>query len=101
MASSDTDKNLFKPLNGLYLKFWGADKNWVNAGVVKFLGGAALGGFFILVPLLYADIHSLSQLTPLQLGLSLFVVVTCGTLTVKLGERFFDAVMKGLGNTGV
>lgn len=77
------------------------NKNWVNAGYVKFLGGALLGGFLVLVPLLYADIHSLAQLTTLQLSLSLLVVLICGILTVKLGERFFDAVMTGLGNTGL
>ncbi|MEM7793405.1 MAG: hypothetical protein AAF579_03010 [Cyanobacteria bacterium P01_C01_bin.118] len=101
MASSDSNKNWLQSLNASFSRFLETNTNWANAGYVKFLGGAALGGFFVLVPLLYADIHSLAQLTSLQLGLSLLVVLTCGVLTAKLGEQFVDTVMKGLGNTGV
>ncbi|MBT9314278.1 hypothetical protein [Leptothoe spongobia] len=101
MASSDTNQNLFESLHLFYLRFLGADKNWVNSVYTKFLGGAVLGSFFVLLPLLYSDIHSLGQLTYLQLGLGLLIVLTCGIFTAKLGEQFFDAVMKGFGNSGL
>ncbi len=100
MASADTHKTLLKSLHILYLRFLGAEKDWGSSVYARFFGGVILGGFLVLLPLLYSDIDSWSQLTNLQLGLGVFVVATCGLLTAKLGESFFDAVMKGFGNSG-
>lgn len=97
MASSS--QNWLESLHILYLKFLGTDKNWVDSVYVRFFEGAILGGCLFLLPLLYSEVYSLGHLTKLQLGLSLAVVLTCGVLTVKLGDKFFDAVMKGFGNS--
>ncbi|NEQ49298.1 MAG: hypothetical protein F6K11_04075 [Leptolyngbya sp. SIO3F4] len=100
MMSSDTKKNPLDSLHIRYLKFLGADRNWTSSVYIKFLGGSVLGGFLVFLPLLYSEIGSWSQLTNLQIGLAMLVVLTCGSLTAKLGERFFDSVMKGFGNSG-
>lgn len=76
------------------------NKTWIDSPYIRFLGGAFLGSFLILLPLLYSDIHSLAQVTGLQLGLAVLVMLTCGTLAAKLGLQFIDAVMKGLDNSG-
>lgn len=100
MASPDANKNPLKSFRLLYVSSLGADRKWVGSVYARFLGGVVLGSFLVLLPLLYSDIDSLFQLTALQVGLSLFVILACGTLTAKLGEPFLDAVMKGFGNSG-
>lgn len=92
--------NLLKPLRVLYLTWLGSDKNWIELKYSRFLGGAVLGAFLVVLPLLYSGIDSWAQLMPLQLSLCMFVVVACGILTTKLGGRFYDAVMKGFGTSG-
>lgn len=76
------------------------DQLCIRVLCVKFLGGAALGAFLILLPILYSDIHSLAQLTNLQLGFGGVIVLSCGCLTLKWGTQVIDAVMAGLENAG-
>ena len=85
----------------LYIKFLSADTGWINSMYAKIIGGMVLGGILVLIPLLYSGIESVEQLSSLQLCLIFLVMQTCITLTVKLGDRFVDAIAKGLGNIGL
>lgn len=71
----------------------------VNA-LGRFLAGAILGSFLVLLPLLYSEIGNWHEIRGFQLGLIVFVVTSCGLLSVKLGEQFIEAVMNGFGNSG-
>ncbi|NEP58667.1 MAG: hypothetical protein F6K31_16895 [Symploca sp. SIO2G7] len=75
-------------------------KNRVDFVYTNFLGGATLGSFLILLPLLYSDIDSFEQITGIQICLGLLVILSCGFLTAKLGRQFVDTVMKGIENAG-
>lgn len=77
-----------------------SDKAQVVAPYMRFLGGAAAGGFLVLLPLLYSEIGTWHKITGLQLGLILLVVISCGLLSVKLGTGFIEAIMNGFENSG-
>ncbi len=66
----------------------------------RFFAGTVLGSFLILLPVLYSEIGNWQQISGIQLGLMVFVVTSCGVISVKLGERFLEAVMNGLDNSG-
>lgn len=76
------------------------DETKVVSPYLSFLGGATLGVFLILLPILYSTIGSWQEMTTLQLGLGIFLVTGCGLLAIKLGTQFIDAVMKVFENSG-
>lgn len=57
----------------------------------RFLGGAALGGFLVLIPISYSSpIHwNLFQIT-----LVFLLILACGLLSSVLGKGFIDVVMR-------
>lgn len=61
--------------------------------IYKFLGGAALGALVISIPFSYS---SALDLSPLQMALAGFVVVSSGVLTSLWGQKFIDAVTQML-----
>ena len=74
------------------------DETKVVSPYIKFFAGAASGSFLVLLPLLYSEIGSWHEITGAQLGLILFVVVSCGLLSIRLGAKFIEAVMNGFGH---
>ncbi|MEM9805026.1 MAG: hypothetical protein AAF959_07075 [Cyanobacteria bacterium P01_D01_bin.56] len=97
MASNDSGKGL---VESLYIKFLSTDTSWTSSIYAKVLGGTVLGGLLVLIPVLYAGVDSVEQLSSVQLCLILLVMQACIILTVKLGDKFADAIAKGLDNSG-
>jgi hypothetical protein len=63
--------------------------------IYRFLGGAALGAFIVGVPMSYGGFFDLSAV---QIGVSLLLIITCGILTSLWGTKFIDTVTQALGN---
>ncbi|MBT9312103.1 hypothetical protein [Leptothoe kymatousa] len=95
MASPDSDPG---PIEALYIKFLSADTGWINPLYIRLLGGLVVGGLLVSIPLFYAGIESVDQLSSLQLCLILLVMQVCILLAAKLGDRFVDAIAKTLDN---
>jgi hypothetical protein len=62
--------------------------------IYRFLGGAALGVFLVLIPILYYG--SPVNLNLLQVGIASSLVLVCGLLSSVWGEKFIAAVMRWL-----
>ena len=65
--------------------------------IYRFLGGAAAGGLVILVPVTYGA----TSFGLTQLGIASAVMLSCGLLSVRWGEKFIDAIARVLNNTGL
>ncbi|MEM9449814.1 MAG: hypothetical protein AAGA75_14900 [Cyanobacteria bacterium P01_E01_bin.6] len=63
----------------------------------RFLGGAVLGAFMVLVPYWLAPI----DVTPLSIGVGSALVITCGLLSVRFGKQFFETLANLLGASGL
>ncbi|MGB3238626.1 MAG: hypothetical protein WBB29_10035 [Geitlerinemataceae cyanobacterium] len=69
----------------------------VTERTYRFLGGAALGAFLVLIPLLYSlPIHW----NLWQIGLVLLLPLSCGLLSSFVGKGFIDAVMRSFESSG-
>ncbi len=72
----------------------------IVSSCIRFFAGAAAGSFLVLLPLLYSEIGSWHEITSVQWGLIVCVLISCGLISVKLGSAFIDAVMNGFGHGG-
>ncbi len=55
--------------------------------ISRFGGGLAIGAFFVGIPLTYS---SVTELSPVQIGVALAIVVGCGVAVGRWGEKFVD-----------
>ncbi len=81
MASEDTELKQHSAANVVY----------------RFVGGAALGAFMVLIPYLLSSI----ELNLLNIGIATLLVVSCGLLSSLLGKRFIEALMRSLESSGL
>ncbi|MBW4649926.1 MAG: TIGR02186 family protein [Kastovskya adunca ATA6-11-RM4] len=65
--------------------------------VYRFLGGAALGTFMVLIPYLLSS----TELNLLNIGIAALLVVSCGLLSSLLGKRFIEALIRSLESSGL
>jgi ABC-type bacteriocin/lantibiotic exporter with double-glycine peptidase domain len=63
--------------------------------VYRFFGGAALGAFMVAIPISY---ESPIDVSIVEVGVALLLVISCGFLSVIWGEKFIEAVAKVLNN---
>jgi hypothetical protein len=61
--------------------------------IYRFLGGAALGAFVVIIPISYG---SSIDLNLVQVGIASLLVISSGLLSSIWGEKFIDAVMQVL-----
>jgi hypothetical protein len=61
--------------------------------IYRFLGGAALGAFVVMIPLSYGASIDLNLF---QVSVVSLLVISCGLLSSLWGEKFIDAVMQML-----
>lgn len=64
--------------------------------VYRFLGGTALGGMLLFIPLSVSSIH----LNPLQVVLACTLVMLCGVLSGTLGTKFAASMLKSFESSG-
>jgi prolipoprotein diacylglyceryltransferase len=55
--------------------------------IARFGGGLAIGAFFVCIPIAYS---SVSELSPVQIGVALAIVLGCGVAVGRWGEKFVD-----------
>ncbi len=60
--------------------------------VYRFVGGAALGTFMVLIPYLLSSI----ELNLLNIGIAILLVVSCGLLSILFGNKFIAALIRSL-----
>ncbi len=65
--------------------------------ISRFLGGAALGTFAILIPISYTWPMDLN---PVNIGFALLLVISCGLLSSIWGGKFIEAAMDVLNSFG-
>jgi ABC-type bacteriocin/lantibiotic exporter with double-glycine peptidase domain len=65
--------------------------------IYRFLGGAALGLFVVIIPISYA---SFIDWNLLQVSIASLLVISCGLLSSIWGEKFIDAVTRVLDSCG-
>ncbi len=68
------------------------DKHSAANVVYRFLGGAALGTFMVLIPYLLSSI----ELNLLNIGIAILLVVSCGLLSTLFGNKFIEALIRSL-----
>jgi hypothetical protein len=61
--------------------------------IYRFVGGATLGVFVVIIPISYG---SSLDLNLLQVGIASLLVISCGLLSSVWGEKFIDAVTRVL-----
>ena len=66
-------------------------KRFGAKAIYRFLGGAALGAFIVMIPISYGSEVDLSLV---QVTIASLMVLTCGVLSSLWGEKFMDAVMQ-------
>ena len=81
MASDETDQKKLSTDNAVY----------------RFLGGAALGTFMVVIPYLLSSI----ELNLLNIGIATLLVVSCGLLSSLFGKRFIAALIRSLESSGL
>lgn len=81
MASDETDQKKLSADNAVY----------------RFLGGAALGTFMVVIPYLLSSI----ELNLLNIGIATLLVVSCGLLSSLFGKRFIAALIRSLESSGL
>ena len=64
--------------------------------VYRFLGGAAVGGLMLVIPLSLSPV----ELNSGRIVLAIAIVLICGTLSSIWGERFITAIMRSLDSSG-
>lgn len=62
-----------------------------KTAIYRFLGGAALGVFVVIIPISYG---SSIDLNLAQIGIASLVVISCGLLSSFWGEKFIDAMTR-------
>jgi hypothetical protein len=65
--------------------------------VYRFLGGAALGTFMVVIPYLLSK----RELNLLNIGIATLLVVSCGLLSSLWGKRFIAALIRSLESSGL
>ena len=65
--------------------------------VYRFLVGAALGTFMVIIPYLLSFI----ELNLLNIGIATLVVVLCGLLSILWGKKFIKALIRSLEASGL
>ena len=63
----------------------------------RFLGGAALGTFMVLVPYFLTS----RELNLLDVGAALLLIASCGLLSSLWGKKFIEALMRSLESSGL
>lgn len=81
MASEETDLKQHSIANVIY----------------RFLGGAALGVFMVLIPFLLSSV----ELNWLTVGVASLLVALCGVLASLFGTRFINALVRSLESSGL
>jgi hypothetical protein len=81
MASDETDQKKLSADNAVY----------------RFLGGAALGTFMVVIPYLLSSI----EFNLLNIGIATLLVVSCGLLSSLFGKRFIAALIRSLESSGL
>jgi hypothetical protein len=81
MASDETDQKKLSADNAVY----------------RFLGGAALGTFMVVIPYLLSSI----ELNLLNIVIATLLVVSCGLLSSLFGKRFIAALIRSLESSGL
>jgi hypothetical protein len=81
MASDETDQKKLSTDNAVY----------------RFLGGAALGTFMVVIPYLLSSI----ELNLLNIVIATLLVVSCGLLSSLFGKRFIAALIWSLESSGL
>jgi hypothetical protein len=81
MASDETDQKKLSTDNAVY----------------RFLGGAALGTFMVVIPYLLSSI----ELNLLNIVIATLLVVSCGLLSSLFGKRFIAALIRSLESSGL
>jgi hypothetical protein len=61
--------------------------------IYRFLGGAALGAFVVIIPISYG---SSIDLNLVQIGIAFSLIISCGLLSSVWGDKFIDAVTRVL-----
>jgi prolipoprotein diacylglyceryltransferase len=57
--------------------------------IARFGGGLAIGAFLVAIPLAYS---SVTDLSPVQIGVALTVIMGCGLAAGRWGGRFVDVL---------
>ena len=65
--------------------------------VYRFLGGAALGTFMVVIPYFLSSI----ELNFLNIGIATLLVVLCGLLSSWIGKRFIAVLIRSLESSGL
>jgi hypothetical protein len=65
--------------------------------IYRFLGGAALGAFLVIIPVSYSSSIDWGLA---QIGLASFMVILCGLLSSIWGGKFVDMVARTLNSFG-
>ncbi len=65
----------------------------VTKVIYRFIGGAALGAFIVIIPISYG---ASTDLNLIQVGVASLLVISCGLLSSVWGEKFIDTVMRVL-----
>jgi hypothetical protein len=65
----------------------------VTKAIYRFLGGAALGAFVVVIPISYG---SSIDLNLAQVGIASALILSCGFLSIAWGEKFIDIVARTL-----
>jgi hypothetical protein len=65
--------------------------------VYRFLGGAALGTFMVVIPYFLSSI----ELNFLNIGIATLLVVLCGLLSSWFGKRFIAVLIRSLESSGL
>jgi hypothetical protein len=81
MASEQTDQKMPSADNAVY----------------RFLRGAALGTFMVVIPYLLSSI----ELNLQNIGIATLLVVSCGLLSSLFGKRFIAALIRSLESSGL
>ncbi|MBD2356872.1 hypothetical protein H6G41_19950 [Tolypothrix sp. FACHB-123] len=73
------------------------EKHSLPQRIYRFLGGAALGLFVVIIPISYA---SSIDWNLLQVSIASLLVISSGLLSSIWGEKFIDAVTRVLDSCG-
>jgi DNA polymerase sigma len=63
----------------------------------RFLGGAALGAFMVIIPYLLTS----RELNLPHVGAALLLIASCGLLSSLWGKKFIEALMRSLESSGL
>lgn len=66
--------------------------------IYKFVGGATLGAFMVIIPILYGASPDLSLF---QVCIALLLIISSGLLSSIWGNKFIDAVMGVFNSSGL